>query len=112
MLYNFPNHIKGDTYGGTSFTITVNTIPLDLTGASIKMSLKSNKSTSKSDLDLTTANNRIKIVTAASGIFQVPSQVIDLPAGLYYYDIQITLANKSVKTYIEGQWKILQDITG
>jgi hypothetical protein len=110
-LYNFPDHLKGDTYEGTKFTINVNNAPLSLTGAFIKMSLKTNKSAVRSDFDLSTTNGRLLITNATAGTFQVVPQIIDIPATLYYYDIEITLPNGKVKTYIEGQWKIEQDVT-
>lgn len=110
-IYNFHDHLKGDTFEGTTFTISVNGIPLSLIGSFIKMSLKTNKSTIKSDLDLSTTNGRLLIIDGINGKFQVVPQIIDIPAALYYYDIQIILSNGKVKTYIEGQWKIEQDIT-
>jgi len=121
QTYNFKNHTKGDTFKGVSFTITIDTLdslgvvtsstPLNLTDASIKMSLKTSKNNSRSDLDLTTVNGKILITTPLEGKFQVARQIISISAQLYYYDIQITLADLSVHTYIEGQWKIIQDIT-
>jgi len=110
-IYNFHDHLKGDTFEGTTFTILVNGIPLSLTNSFIKMSLKTNKSTLKSDFDLSTTNGRLLIIDAINGKFQIVPQIIDIPAALYYYDIQIILSNGKVKTYIEGQWKIEQDIT-
>lgn len=111
MTYDFPTHIKGDTYKGTSFTILVNELPLNLTSASIKMSLKTEKSSMVSILDLSTANNKISITSALEGKFQIVPQIININAGLYYYDIQIILPTGIVKTYVEGQWTILQDVT-
>jgi len=110
--YDFPTHIKGDTYDGTSFTITVNGSPLDLTGASIKISLKLGKDLINSALDLSTENNRIQIWNPPTdGKFQVVPQIISVPPGNYFYDIQITLADLTVKTYIEGRWRILSSVT-
>jgi hypothetical protein len=111
--YNFPDHIKGDTYDGTQFTITVNSVALDLTGASIKMALKLEKDQATADLELTTTDGGITISNPpTSGIFSVAKQIIDVAVGKYFYDIQITLQDETVKTYISGRWKITQDITG
>lgn len=113
QTYNLPDHIKGDTFVGTSFTVTVNTVALNLTNAVIKMQLKSNQNylTSKAVLELSTVNGGLTTANAANGIFQINSQIIDIPAGIYYYDIEIKLSDNTIKTYIKGQWKILQDIT-
>ena len=111
--YNFPDHIKGDTYDGTQFTIQVNGSALDLTGASIKMSMKLDKTQTTADLELTTDNGGIVISNPpTSGVFIVGNQIINPEVGNYYYDIQITLSDLRVKTYISGRWKIKQDITG
>jgi hypothetical protein len=111
-IYNFQDHKKGDTFKGITFRITKNGETLDLTNATIKMSLKKDKSSIVSVLDLSTINTKIIILTpATSGAFQIPPQIISVPAATYYYDIQLTLASGEVSTYIEGSWKILQDIT-
>jgi hypothetical protein len=46
-----------------------------------------------------------------TGKFTFNAQVINIAAANYYYDIQITLQNGSIKTYIGGRWNILQDVT-
>lgn len=111
MQYKIPDHLRGDTFDGTVFTVTVNGIPLDLTGASIKMSLVTDLKTFEPVLTLSTPSSGMSIVSATAGKFQINKQVISLAPNNYYFDIQITLADGTVKTYIKGTWKILQDIT-
>lgn len=112
IIYNPPDARRRDTFKGTAFTITVNELPLDLTGASIKMSLKLSKELTTSALDLSTVNGRIVIQNPTTdGKFNIVPQIIDVPAGTYWYAIQITLSDLSVHTYVEGRWKILQDVT-
>jgi hypothetical protein len=53
----------------------------------------------------------LSMVNAAAGIFKIDKQVIDIPAGVYAYDIEITVAGGDVKTYVRGEWEILQDVT-
>jgi hypothetical protein len=109
--YNFPDHYKGDTFEGKVFTLQVNDSPANLLDASIKMDLrKNNKETTPLTLRLSTGNG-ITILNPASGIFQIDPQIIDLPTETYVYDIEVTFANQEVKTWVNGTWKILQDVT-
>lgn len=108
--YNFKPHVKGDTFKGCRFTLKVNDIPLDLTNCQIRMHLRTNPLHSNK-YELSTSNNKITIIDAANGIFEIPQQIIDIPAGNYYYDIEILFPNGNVKTYINGHFEIIQDIT-
>jgi hypothetical protein len=107
--YNFPEHVKGDTFDGVLFTIKVNTVPLDLNSAHIKMDLRLEPLGVVAETFSDGAG--ITIYNASDGQFVFDAQIIDIDAGNYYYDIEITLSNNVVKTYITGRWTILQDIT-
>ena len=111
MNYNFPDHINHDTFEGVSFTVLVNTVALNLTGASIRMMLRSQKLADTAVLTLSTADEKIIITNTAAGIFQVKKQIITVAPATYFYDIEITLSDGTVKTYVEGTWKILPDVT-
>ena len=111
MNYNFPDHINHDTFEGVSFTVLVNNIALNLTGASIRMMLRSQKLADTAVLTLSTVDESIVITNAAAGIFQVKKQIITATPATYFYDIEITLSDGTVKTYVEGTWKILPDVT-
>ena len=111
MEYNFKDHKKGDTFPGVSFKISVNGLPLNLTGASIKMQLRELTPTGAVGATFTDLAGITIDATPTSGIFVFDKQVIDIPAVLYYFDIQITLASGDIKTYIEGTWNITQDRT-
>lgn len=104
------DHYKGDTFDGEQFTILINNSPSDLTDAHIKMDVRKIK-TGTAVLRLSTDAGGISITEPASGIFQIDPQIIDIPAAKYFYDIQITYPTGLVKTYIEGTWTILQDVT-
>ena len=107
MEYNFPDHISGDTFDGTSFTIKVNSSPLNLIGASVTLTLEGGKET----ITLSTLNHRLAFSdNPADGIVVLPRQVITVTeGGLYKYKIVFTLASGSIKTYITGQWKITKE---
>jgi hypothetical protein len=106
--YNFRDHKKGDTYPKTKFNAAIDGVPLNITGASIKMMLRDR---SKYVKKIFQNGEGITITNPAAGGFELDRQIIDIPAGEYTYDIQITLSDGSVKTYIYGAWTIKQDIT-
>lgn len=111
MEYNFDDHKKGDTFNGAEFTITVNSTPYVITGATITMSLVKRYGITPT-LTLTNAvSGGLTITDGANGVFKIDEQVIDIDAGKYFYDIEIITADDVVKTYIEGTWTIIQDIS-
>jgi len=110
--YNFPTHIKGDTFDGAQFTLSLNGSAIDLTDAIITMDMRLTPSgvsvkrlTSVGDADITIGT------PASDGIFTINNQIIDVDAGKYYYDIQTEFPDGTVKTYIQGIWLIIQDVT-
>lgn len=111
-IYNFPTHIKGDTFDGALFTISLNATAIDLTDAIITMDLRETKNgvsvkrlTSVGDADITID------IDPTLGKFSINNQIIDVDAGRYYYDIQIEFPDNTVKTYVSGTWLITQDVT-
>jgi len=110
--YNFPSHIKGDTFNGILFTVTINSAPLDLTDAELNMDLRLTPDTPVIAEHFDSEGNGITIdANPATGNFTFNAQIIDIPADNYYYDIEVTFPSGSVKTYIGGRWNILQDVT-
>lgn len=108
--YDFPEHRKGDTMEAVTFTITVNSVALNLTGASAKMDLR--KQGLQKKRYTTTAGDGLTIVAPATdGKLRFDKKVVDIPADTYDYDIQITLSSGDIKTYIAGKFPIVQDIT-
>ena len=118
MIYQFPDHKKGDTFGEVSFTITSKSpttlvvAPIDLTGALVRIQFKKDKRSQCPALELNSlAGGGITITTPLEGKFRIDKRVIDIEAGTYEYDVEITLANGEVHTYVEGTLTILQDVT-
>lgn len=110
MSYNF-THIKGDTFEEVPFAIVKNGLPLSLTGAVIKMQLRT-ECGGLVALNLTSvANAGITITNAANGLFKINKQIINIASGLYEYDLQITFVDGTVKTWLSGDFLIECDIT-
>ena len=100
--YDFPDHEKGDTYEGSTFTVLVNGVALDLTDATISVKLWGGSDT----YTLTTTDGELTITDAANGVFTVDEQVINFNARTYCHEFTFTLSTGAVKTYIKGTWKI------
>ena len=105
-------HIKGDTFDEVAFSIKINNVAVNLTGATIKMQLKKNDNLLVPILSLTSvASAGITITSPTNGLFKINSQIIDIEPFNYVYDIQLTLATGVVKTYVSGNFIISKDIT-
>jgi len=111
MTYTIPPHKRGDTWNGiNSITITVNNVPVDFTGASIKMEFRQSID-SPVVLTLSTETSSIIITNPPAGVIQIPPRMIEIPYTKYFYDLQVTFPNDVVKTYMSGSWTITPDIT-
>ena len=98
--YDIPCVRTGDTMQAIAFTVTLNSVALDLTGAVIVLYLNSGDS-------LTTVDSGgLTITDAAAGVFTIDKQRITFPAKNYQHKIVFTLQNSDVKTYIYGTWEI------
>ena len=102
--YDFPDHESGDTFGGVTFTILVNAVALNLTGAVIVGTFKAGGKT----YTASTTNGALTITNAAGGIFTYDEQVVSYSPATYSYEIVFTLSTGAIKTYIQGTWKILR----
>jgi hypothetical protein len=109
MSLNF-QHIKSDTFEAVNFEINVDTIPVDLTDTTIRMQLRKEYG-GVVGLSLTSvASAGITITDAVNGLFRINQQIINIPAFNYIYDIEFDF-DGIVKTYISGNFLILNDVT-
>ena len=111
-VYNFPDHVKNDTYSGNIFTLKnqLSNEPLDLTGVVIKFQFKLTYDGAVA-IEFSTTNGLIIVSTPLSGEFIIDASVITADAARYIYDAQFTYLDGTVKTYFKGTWNILQDVT-
>ena len=111
MSLNF-THIKGDTFEAVNFAVKVNTVAMDLTGAIIRMQLRRKASDLTYALALTSIDNAgITINDAVGGLFKINKQIINIEPCSYVYDIEIKLADGTVKTYVKGNFIIQSEVT-
>jgi hypothetical protein len=111
-VYNIKNHTTGDTWKGLSMQLLdANENPIDITDCNIKCQFRQRKNEANHWLTLSTETEGIEITDAENGTFAFKEQVINLPAKTYVYDVQFTFPDGKVKTYVEGTWTILADVT-
>jgi len=111
-MADFPNieHYKGDTFKQIPMVYKLNGTPQDLTGAIIRMQLRKERD-GVSYLELTSvANAGITITNATTGSFKINTQVINIHAGNYVYDIEFNI-NGVIETLIKGDFIITNDVT-
>lgn len=107
--YNFSDHKRGDTFEGVDFTILLNNEPVNLTGAVIKAQLKKT-SISNVAAQWSTEDGSITITGAGNNVVRLQTKVIDIPAGVYSFEIQ-TNNNGLIQTWVAGLFPVLNDIT-
>ena len=105
------NRIKNDTFRSVEFIIDVDGTPVDLTGVTIQIQFRFRCKTGSVVKDIATTSG-ITITDAVNGTFEIDEFTpVDWAVDTYYYDAQITFTDGSIKTYIQGTVKILQDTT-
>jgi len=108
---NLRDRVKNDTFRSVEFIFDDEGTPIDLTGAGIKIQFRYRCKTGKVVKEVTDGNG-VTITDAINGTFKIDQFTpVDWEIGKYHYDVQITFADGSIKTYVQGNVKILQDTT-
>lgn len=111
-IYNFPQHIKGDTRKATTFKLKLNGSALDLTGAQIAIKFRKDKAYNSEEQQTYEVGSGITISSPPTdGEFELDQEDIDWPAGTYYFDVQVTDALSIKRTLLAGTFTVIQDIT-
>jgi hypothetical protein len=112
VRYDIPKAVKNDTFNGLTFVVTINSVALDLTDAVVNMDLRLTVDGAIVKSFSTVASNGLTILSPATdGKFSIDRQVITVDANTYKYDVELILADGTVKTYIYGNWTIIADVT-
>lgn len=106
---DLPNIVTGTTWPGISVTALkdLDDNVIDLTGASIVMEVREDKTQAVADLQLTSGAGEITITNAAQGKFNVNNVLIELSEANYYYKIEVTTADSVVYLVKRGRWQVL-----
>ena len=114
MIYDFSPHISGDTWDGIGAIVlqNQNNTPVCLCNAKVEMLVKSAWNlASPIVLEFTTTNDTIKILSENNGIITIPSRIVDIPVGLYKYNLFVTFENLERKSFLQGSWQIVSSLS-
>lgn len=120
-IFNIPDQYNGDTFEEVRFNMYVNSVS-DSTRKSLLSSVARIQIKNKKDLSTVVdtwstdpSNGKLQWISQENGQFKISiSDPIDYGAGTYVYDLQITYNNVNpakVKTYLKGEFKVLNEIT-
>ena len=110
--YKINDQYKGDTFNGVTFTLKegADKTPIDLTGATILSQFRTKEVTGAIQQSFSIGSG-ITVGNATGGVFSFDAFVLDWNTGTFFYDIQITFTDGSVRTYVKGTLNVIQDIT-
>ena len=100
---------RGDTIG-IQVTLTDGTDPINLTGASVKLTVNTEQEPADATNEVFELTGNI--TDAVNGVVEfVPSiaQATQTPAE-YFYDVQVTLASGRIVSALAGSWTYVADI--
>jgi len=111
-IFDWPAQYAGDTAGSQSFTITRNELPIDLTGAVVRMQVREcGRPIPILSLSSAAGGTGIVIVDAPNGMIRVGYFRNPPAPGAYVYDLEVTFADGTVKTYLRGSYTIDGEVT-
>jgi hypothetical protein len=100
---------RNDTWSQI-FTLTANNVPIVLTGSTITIQVR--KTASSPDVLLLLSTTDSSIAIGGVNYNQITlRKVVNLTAGSYVYDMNVTFPSGLVKTYVWGTFFVQEDIT-
>ncbi len=93
-----------------TFAITADNVAVNLTGSTITIQVRKTANATAIDLSLSTGGNGITIAGASNNQI-VLNKVVNIAAGNYLYDMNVTFPSGVVKTYVWGTFLVQEDIT-
>lgn len=101
---------KGDFWSVPLVFTDTDDNPIDFTGVEFKMQVKKVASGSFKEMELTNGDG-IEISGADNNTVTIEKNPLDIAAGKYKYDLQATLTNGKIVTYIYGVIDVKEDVT-
>lgn len=99
---------RNDSWAQT-FAITANDVAVDLSGSTILIQVRTKPTSTDVVLSLVTGTS---ITIGGVGKNEITlNKIVDIPAGNYVYDMNVTFPSGLVKTYIWGTFLVQEDIT-
>lgn len=110
--FDWPTQYAGDTARYHEFVVKEGGEAVDLTGATITMQARRGRGQAAL-VDLTSvASAGIEITDATAGTFTIGGYSIpDIASAVLTYDVQVTFADGSKRTYIAGSYPVQGQVT-
>lgn len=99
---------RNDTWKQT-FVLTQNSAPINLTGATITIQVRKGCDGVLA-LTASTGGNGVTIGGASSNQITV-DKLVNIAKGKYVYDINVVFTTGYVRTYLEGDFIVYEDVT-
>jgi hypothetical protein len=90
------------------FTLLADTTPINLSGATVYIQVRKGCG---GTLALTLTNGSGVTIGGASNNQITVSKLVNIDKGNYVYDLQVTFSGGVVKTYLEGDFIVYDDVT-
>lgn len=116
VKYDFMTHYRGDGLQPFQFRFMQDDEPIDLSSSTAIMQMRMPNLNRRGkiiwEFDSQSTDPKKKLTLTSDGLLIFPTfNDWDIPANSYIYDLQITDGNGFVRTFIQGEWKVNQDIT-
>jgi hypothetical protein len=102
---------QGDTWQGLTIEFLIDSVAVNLTGASILMQLRKTFCDNTVALEFSTDDGSIVIDNPSTGHFSIEPIIISISPRQYVYDTQLTLASGRVITLLEGNFTVTPTVT-
>ena len=103
------NIYRGNTWSQT-YSVFNDTTPVDLSGSTISIQVKSSADSAEPLLSLSTTDSTITITGDNDNQITL-NKLVSIPAGKYVYDMRVSYPSNVVKTYTYGNFSVEQNVT-
>lgn len=100
---------RNDSWAQT-FALLADTTPIDLSGCTILIQVRPTPTSASVVLELTTDDSSIGIGGVDNNQITL-NKIVNVAAGTYVYDMNVTFPSGEVKTYLWGNFIVTEDIS-
>lgn len=102
MIYNFKDHIKGDSLNQVEFQLKINGVNINLTGTGIQSTFILGTQTKVMSI-----GNGLSFTDIVNGKFKINTQIINWDIGMWQMEVQFVFPDGRIKTYLKGQLNVI-----
>jgi|TARA_R110000822_G_scaffold152112_8_gene291343 hypothetical protein len=108
-IYNYPPHYRGDTLDSFTINLSTDGTPTNLEGVTLRAQYR--KPFNGATVREISIGAGITVSSPASGTVIIDKFVCNFDPGSYVWDLEFTLTNGDIKTYLRGTINIINDRT-